>query len=286
MMSTIQQRIANMMVTNTGAHFLDSGSAYGRDHERNRAEVGEADPVDVFGARPPISVDRWGLVTLDVFHWLTERLDVLDEDPDTNDGRLLAAWNTAVEDDTVDPWSPSDIERWAKEIGGTDIGGCNTYNGECALSQTLQWTEFSLDGVWGRGQRYVLLQVHQGADVRGGYTAAELYRVEVDYLGSDVAQYYVTLEIPNANYRQCDLTADDPATANEHSYWRYNAMIANCEIQDVSVEPWRADGAPDIDMQELLSEDSFTDREYVRIGPDTVEVPGVGTLYYTEPIAD
>lgn len=40
----------------------------------------------------------------------------------------------------------------------------NTYNGEDMLTQVLQYVAFSVEG-----ERVVLLQVHQGCDVRGGY---------------------------------------------------------------------------------------------------------------------
>lgn len=48
----------------------------------------------------------------------------------------------------------------------------NTYNGEDLLSQTLQYTYFECDGT-----PYVLLQVHGGCDVRGGYTAPRAFRL-------------------------------------------------------------------------------------------------------------
>ncbi len=68
--------------------------------------------------------------------------------------------------------------RWvdARECGGIYNDGepftHNTYNGEDLLSQTLQfiyWTDE--DGA------HVLLQIHGGADVRGGYTDARVFDV-------------------------------------------------------------------------------------------------------------
>lgn len=49
----------------------------------------------------------------------------------------------------------------------------NTYNGEDAVSQTLQYAYWGDDdGI------YVLLQIHGGADVRGGYTKPRLFSVD------------------------------------------------------------------------------------------------------------
>ena len=74
--------IAEMLCENTGNHFLDSGGAYGRHHQRNRTAAGES-PVDYFRSRPcgqlEIYVQKDGspdiCPTLDLFHFLTDRLD-------------------------------------------------------------------------------------------------------------------------------------------------------------------------------------------------------------------
>ena len=47
----------------------------------------------------------------------------------------------------------------------------NTYNGDCDLSQTLQGATMEIEG-----EIYFLIQIHGGADVRGGYTDAYLFR--------------------------------------------------------------------------------------------------------------
>ena len=53
----------------------------------------------------------------------------------------------------------------------------NTYNGDSDLSQVLQ-------GVWLEdqdGDTYLLLQIHGGADVRGGYTDAKLFKTDSEW---------------------------------------------------------------------------------------------------------
>lgn len=54
----------------------------------------------------------------------------------------------------------------------TDVYTVNTYNHECSLDQTIQFTSFTVDY-----QEYVVLQVHGGCDVRGGYTNPKLFEV-------------------------------------------------------------------------------------------------------------
>jgi hypothetical protein len=278
---SIDREIASMLVTSTGAHFLDSGSAYGREWERNQAEVGDRDPVEVFRSRPEITVDRWGIVTLDVFHWLTRRLDTLDTDADTTDGRLLASYDAAVESEEVNPWSPSDLEDWVERHADPHtVWTCNTYNNECLLGQTLQYVTFTVDS-----EQYVLLQIHQGADVRGGYTAARLFRSTVEYFGSDVAEYHVTLSVPNKNYGQISLGSDTPESDNDHRVWEVTASVRYPYVEDVSLYPWNAPDGPDVDMEEITSEDAFSDNDYDRVGPDQVVTP-MGTLFYSAPYPD
>jgi hypothetical protein len=50
----------------------------------------------------------------------------------------------------------------------------NTYNWDSDLSQVLQGSWIDIGG-----QQYLLLQIHNGCDVRGGYTDAKLF-VPVD----------------------------------------------------------------------------------------------------------
>jgi hypothetical protein len=47
----------------------------------------------------------------------------------------------------------------------------NTYNNEDLLSQTIQFTYFEVE----HGDAIVMLQIHGGCDVRGGYTAPKLF---------------------------------------------------------------------------------------------------------------
>jgi len=56
----------------------------------------------------------------------------------------------------------------------------NTYNGEDALSQVLQYVYFTLGD-----ETYIVLQIHGGADVRGGYSTPMVFRVGSDMHDSE-----------------------------------------------------------------------------------------------------
>lgn len=155
-----QEVIASMLVENTGIHMLDSGGSMGRHWQRNAGKT-----VADFVAEPQASIDRFG-VTLSVFHFLSSSLDYAPEMQkqfeafcaNDDDGWLSLAqrfftdelW---VSDDKVDTW--------------------NTYNGESALSQCVQCVCAPYEG-----KTLALVQVHNGADVRGGYTAPKAFFVK------------------------------------------------------------------------------------------------------------
>lgn len=170
--------LADMFTENTGRHMLDSGGAYGRNWERN---VGR--DVESFLSAPEVTIDRWGCVTVDAFHWLRDRVEY-----DARWDRVFRLWTALDEDANGDHYWLESMERFAARVESGDaegritseLGGTfNTYNGEDSLSQTLQFAIFSVPaGHWcDGGQTLLLLQVHGGCDVRGGYTAPRVFRL-------------------------------------------------------------------------------------------------------------
>lgn len=168
-----EEVLAAMLTENTGRHLLDSGGAYGRNFERNQAAAG-SDPVGYFHSRP----EAWWNYgpTLDVFHFLRQRLDYAPE--------LDRAWRRFVGIgpmsryfngcETADEFLAELLKKGWAEDGSGDFAGMwvNTYNGEDYLSQVIQYLVFKLTDAcpWGDEGYYVLLSIHGGCDVRGGYT--------------------------------------------------------------------------------------------------------------------
>jgi hypothetical protein len=194
-----ERKIAEMLLENTGTHMLDSGGAYGRRWEqmRDRFGIDRWHPgvvdYDAIAAQMQTgmtaSIDRYGSLDINVFFFLTSHLEydeVLAAKYDrwqrvTNFGK--DRWNSE--------WGMPLIERFMEQLakhgkvsgiyGDGEPFTENTYNGECSLSHTLQYTFFTFEG----GERpflpdgsYVLLQIHNGCDVRGGYTDPVLFAVD------------------------------------------------------------------------------------------------------------
>ena len=70
-------------------------------------------------------------------------------------------------------------ERYDQEPANGDLeimGSDNTYNGESAISQTIQYLQFALDST-----PYIAICLHGGADVRGGYGTAVIFEEDGDY---------------------------------------------------------------------------------------------------------
>ena len=164
-----------MLTENTGRHMLDSGGAYGRNWERNQGL-----DLEFWQNQDLVNVEPWGdgefTLSVNVFPFLSECLE-FDED-------LQAQFDAFAEERPDDSWL-SLMEEWADSF--EDSRGLygegrpmtwNTYNGEDALSQVLQYTYFESEVLsgGGYGEGIVLLQIHGGCDVRGGYTAPKVFR--------------------------------------------------------------------------------------------------------------
>lgn len=161
--------------------YIGSKHGYGRSFERNknRRFIDEPECSVEFSARFPWNRDlnmrdTSGTpsleisATINVFHYLRHKLEVTDESIALN--RELKNFSRRKEQkDSY--WIPI-VDDWLSMKKGKKVEDrwVNTYNGECALSQTLQFREFYLEN-----RAYVALQIHGGADVRGGYTAPYIF---------------------------------------------------------------------------------------------------------------
>jgi len=156
--------IAAMLTENTGRSILDSGDAYGRHWQRNAGMT-----ATDWDAAPSATIDRWGCVTVSAYHYMSDRLTY---HRDLDEQFQEFAQSEAREG----TYYLQDMADWVAELtGDNDLRSWNTYNGEDLLSQVLQGITFEYDG-----EHYAILQTHNGADVRGGYSTPRVFRVDVD----------------------------------------------------------------------------------------------------------
>jgi len=185
-----QKLVYAMLTENTGRHMLDSGGAYGRNWERNQAKTIE-------------DFDNEQEQTIEKSEWIDK-----DEKVHTEYERTVSVFHYLSElklDHVCDKFNElnTDCKDWEGDFGyGVSQAGAdflelvgmeskdesfNTCNGDSDLSQVLQ-------GAWledADGDTYLLLQIHGGCDVRGGYTDAKLFKTSDDWIIHPYIQEYM-----------------------------------------------------------------------------------------------
>lgn len=150
-----------MFTENTGRHILDSGGAYGRHWEQNQG-------LDM--TEQPKAWHSYG-PTLSTFHYLNDRLEF---------APAMDRLFNIVMHDSDEPWL-QDMLEFANKMDDSPMyrdsrNGWNSYNDETLLDQVIQWEEFDY-----KDEHYILLQVHGGCDVRGGYTKPRVFTATYDW---------------------------------------------------------------------------------------------------------
>lgn len=174
----VQRLVYRMLTECTGRHFLDSGFSNGRHWQRNQKKTIRdfmREPEEKFFADIREATDKHeARVDLNrnvsVFHYLTHSLE-LDEICDKFNRRNNNPKDWEGGDEDV--WGTS-RRAWDWLTENTDVTvkyTVNTYNHDSDLSQTLQYSQVEIND-----DTYFLIQIHNGADVRGGYTDAKLFK--------------------------------------------------------------------------------------------------------------
>ena len=175
-MQTVETTIVEMLTEPTGKNFLDSGGENGRHWQKNadkdmqhwRSQPSATLEVDIREWRGKPCADLE--LTVSTFHMLT------------GGGLKL--------DDLCKEFNAMPVENWRADVHGVSHEGMewlearrfhlgnpfNSYNWERHFSQEIQG--HFLTRAPEHDKRYVLLQIHNGADVRGGYTDARLFLID------------------------------------------------------------------------------------------------------------
>lgn len=167
--------LADMMTEHTGRHMCDSGG-YGRRHwekynGKKAEDFLEADPITL-----EVSSDLGFSITFDLFHFL-KRVLIYDEKLDQKFEAFLEVSNRSsyLKDMRAFPdW----LDGKTSGYFGSDPLVDNTANFQTFLDQDFQYIAFYIEG-----ELVVGLQVHGGADIRGGYTRPRFFRGEEDITG-------------------------------------------------------------------------------------------------------
>ena len=171
-----QYVLKQMMLENTGRHILDSGGMGGRRWERMRLfkdldwmkATRTATTVEKYSRNGEYNVYITKNTYLFLLEWITYERE---------GDRSFHAFCNSEEHKTESYYSNMSsyielIREFCDEnnIAFESYKGYNTYNGESCLDTTLQWEHFRV-----KNQDYIILQTHNGADVRGGYSSPHVF---------------------------------------------------------------------------------------------------------------
>ena len=201
-LNSCERLVLEMLKTNTGIAMCDSGGDNGRHWQRNQTRD--------FVNESPVEVDIYEdevLYTINIYHYMIDKLEVDEICKKYNKLKCEdwdGAWYWISESQTK--WLEKRFDIWAS---------WNTYNGDSRLSQDLQTTSLlEINSSNYEYPEYILIQIHQGCDIRGWYTDAKMFRIKSDtFLSENV---YWTLHLKNwqtysisNSYDGCSLRLDD-----------------------------------------------------------------------------
>lgn len=176
-MGSTERILEKMFKENTGRHMLDSGGAYGRNWERNQTRHFKDEPEGTleFSVHEHNGETYGELLSyVSTYHFLCKKLEY-DSAMQKKFDRFC---NRKSNEDEC--WLAL-AERFPKEvIGAKEIVCVNTYNHDNLLDQVIQYVYWDDDD-----GGHVLLQIHGGCDVRGGYTKPRCFSAELCEINED-----------------------------------------------------------------------------------------------------
>ena len=222
--------IARLLKQETGRHFLDSGSAYGRHWERNANKTDE----DLLAWDFNLEVrPNYFQVSRNIANYLYEAFD-FDRHHTTKLMEFSRSKKFADEN-----WYTC-LRAYIESVGG-DFGSYagNTYNRQSFLTQCIAFEQVDLPDRCGE---YYAVCIHQGCDIRGGYgeyfiaeatdemhmdAHATLYcKNDHQFYTDDTYRWYPEYE-PWGNH--CYTDDDFKIASNAHSWW-VQCPICKCKL--------------------------------------------------------
>jgi hypothetical protein len=226
-----ERTIAEMLWENTGCHPLDSGF-FGRHWEKNRQ-------IRDFKDTPIVIVDE-DYALVNIWHYLCTFL----ERDDVSKELEKRFYKFAERPENRDkPWIDLMIE-FAKRLrreGFRYVCADNSANWEHRLSQDIQFVLLENDDE----EKYIILQIHNGADIRGGYTKPRFFKLNEEDDGDfffKMDELYAECGCTHAymDIGYCEAYSDDDGTKYDgfpdHWVWDKGAKKWVCKKCNSNVE--------------------------------------------------
>ena len=172
--SRVEHILYNMFIEDTGIHMLDSGMSNNRHWQQNQKLK-----IDDFVNREMVTYNKeYDYHSVDTFQFLYNALNV-DKDTDELNKLFDEFINREENKDECYLTNIYDFLSDLLEMEYDKID--NTYNFNETLTQDFQFGIFEYNN-----NEYVILQIHNGCDVRGGYTKPYIFKIDD---GSDIIPY-------------------------------------------------------------------------------------------------
>lgn len=166
----INTLVYDMLTESTGKHMCDSGGDDNRHWQKNQKRS-----MKDFINDDTETIEKDGEYyyrTVNLFHYLTDGLEIdsicqefnnINKNPEKWDSDLWGVCEKAYKHLRYYYFPKIEDEIY------------NSFNWDSDLSQDIQYQFLSIDN-----NSYVLIQIHNGADIRGGYTSAKLFKCKYD----------------------------------------------------------------------------------------------------------
>ena len=222
-----KELVFSMLTENTGTHMCDSGGDNGRMWQRNANKCiadFEAEPQEIYQYDPKYNeIYR----TVSVFHYLTNNLEVDDIAFNFNELNTNAAdWEADCKEDDASLYGVS-LKAWLDLVTSNEVEvsrSWNTYNGDSDLSQILQGANITIND-----EHYILIQIHGGADARGGYTDAKLFKCG-DYMDGMIHEYL------RGYADSCEILEKLEYIDSMNDYWDDSIIYEGKELEAIKIK--------------------------------------------------
>ena len=176
-MNQTKQIIYEMLTEPTGKHMLDSGGAYGRHWERNQKmslkDFENEKEEEFFDTDTEHPYREKSL-----FHHLIESCEFAERETMTFENWIDEDKFNFIDNPLGRGHDLESVEEYMTERFGQEAECINSYNGDCDLSQTIQFVH--VGDIYDNDM--IALSIHNGCDVRGGYTDYRFFRIDWDML--------------------------------------------------------------------------------------------------------
>jgi len=188
----VKKAIKELLCQNTGCDILDSGGAYGRGWEKNRhRNFDEQEAVELKVWNDKVILQYNVYKYLVNFLELNDKCEVLQKELDEFMAR---------EDSHSHMQDMEDFMEHKSKHDDYDLQGItNTYNYDNIISQVLQYGII----VDGEDEHFIILQIHNGCDVRGGYTKPKIFSLGCD---DGESYFHMTQHDVTAHCTKCKMS--------------------------------------------------------------------------------